>query len=202
MLEARVKKSFANFVLNADLKDEGIISITGPNGSGKSTFLNIIAGFIKQDDGRVIIAGRDVSFFPPEKRGVVLVTPDSYIPSLDVSKHLRFGAKLAGYRIGETELSDIRKMFQITFDGKMRNLSLGQRERVSIVTALLSKPSLLLVDESFSNISDSKDFIKNLLEFIENYHRMDLIFTTQDLEMTKYAQHHYMMRDGSLLKRF
>lgn len=80
MIDVMVTKRLGNFTLNAQLNDQGTICVTGPNGSGKSTLLNIIAGFIKPDKGYVKLYGKDVTQLPPEKRGIVLVTQDSFIP--------------------------------------------------------------------------------------------------------------------------
>jgi len=83
----------------------------------------------------------------------------------------------------------------ISYSGKLQKLSLGMRERVSLATALLSEPKLILVDEAFSNID-------NRTEFIEQYHRLcsqkgiDAIFTTQFTEDSKLADHGYLMEAG------
>ncbi|WP_252896545.1 ATP-binding cassette domain-containing protein [Metallosphaera hakonensis] len=175
--------------------------VTGPNGSGKSTLLNIIAGFIRQDQGSIVISGKDVSFLPPERRGIVIITQDSFIPSLTVDSHLMFGVKLSKTKVDSNELDRLKALFSINFTGKMKNLSLGQRERVAILTALLRKPRLILIDEATANISDKETFIKTLTEERRNY-GFDLIFTTQDVNDSAFADHHYVMNNGLLMKRF
>ncbi|MCH1770007.1 MULTISPECIES: ATP-binding cassette domain-containing protein [Metallosphaera] len=201
MIDVMVTKRLGNFTLNAQLNDQGTICVTGPNGSGKSTLLNIIAGFIKPDKGYVKLYGKDVTQLPPEKRGIVLVTQDSFIPSMKVDDHLRFGLKLSTSPVTDAELEKIKSQFSINFTGKVRQLSLGQRERVSIVTAILRRPHLLLLDEAMANISDKEIFLKNLIDIRKSF-GFDLIFTTQDVSDSNYADHHYVMSNGSLLKRF
>ncbi|MCG3109548.1 Molybdate/tungstate import ATP-binding protein WtpC [Metallosphaera sp. J1] len=201
MLDVVALKKLGNFTLNAELHDQGIVCITGPNGSGKSTFLNIIAGFIKPDRGNVKLFGEDVTRLPPEKRGIVLITQESYIPSMKVDDHLYFGVKLGGYQITDKEMEELKNLFSINFTGRMKELSLGQRERVSILTAILRRPRLLLIDEAMANISDKEKFIKNLIEVRKSF-GFDLLFTTQDISDANYADHHYVMSNGSLMKRF
>ncbi|MEM2662138.1 MAG: ATP-binding cassette domain-containing protein, partial [Metallosphaera sp.] len=196
MIDVMVTKRLGNFTLNAQLNDQGTICVTGPNGSGKSTLLNIIAGFIKPDKGYVKLYGKDVTQLPPEKRGIVLVTQDSFIPSMKVDDHLRFGLKLSTSPVTDAELEKIKSQFSINFTGKVRQLSLGQRERVSIVTAILRRPHLLLLDEAMANISDKEIFLKNLIDIRKSF-GFDLIFTTQDVSDSNYADHHYVMSNGS-----
>src|SRR5579871_6814982 len=101
MIEASVRKRFGEFALDATLEDGGFICLCGRNGSGKTTLLRIIAGLTKQDEGSVKINGEDVTALALERRGVVLVTPDSSIPSLEVEPHLRWGARLKKVEVGE-----------------------------------------------------------------------------------------------------
>ncbi|MFP3064075.1 MAG: ATP-binding cassette domain-containing protein [Sulfolobus sp.] len=83
---------------------------------------------------------------------------------------------------------------------KVKELSLGQRERVALVTALLSYPKLILVDEAFSNIHNKKDFITNYTELIKKLN-LKLIFVSQDLSDSNFADISYKMENGEL-KRF
>ena len=99
MLDVRAKRKVGEFVLDAELHDEGFICLTGRNGSGKRTFLNVIAGLMPPDDGWVKVNNKDLTKVPLEKRGIVLVTPDSYIPHLTVDKHLQWGAKILGTKV-------------------------------------------------------------------------------------------------------
>src|SRR5437870_10009237 len=92
MIEANVEKTLGTFVLNAELNDGGFIRLTGRNGSGKSTLLNIIAATLAPDRGKIVVNSRDVTNLPIEKRRVVLVTPDSWIPHLEVARHIVWGA--------------------------------------------------------------------------------------------------------------
>src|ERR1022692_1451045 len=96
IIEAAVRKQFNQFSLDATMSESGFTCLAGKNGSGKTTLLRIIAGLTKPDGGHVKIGGRDVTGMPLERRGVVMVTPGSSIPSLQVEGHLRWGAKLKG----------------------------------------------------------------------------------------------------------
>ncbi len=201
MIETKLEKSFKNFTLNSELNDSGIICITGNNGSGKTTFLNLILGVYKPDKGYVKINSKDLTKLPIEKRKIAFVNQESYIPELSVDSHILWGAKLRKIKTDENEIKDLKEALGIKFSGKVKNLSLGQKERVSILTAILSKPNFLLVDEAFSNISNRRDFLYNLIQILKKYN-IEMIFTTQDLEDVKFSEKHYIMNRGILQKSF
>jgi len=201
MLEIRAKKKLGEFFLNSDLTDEGFICLTGPNGSGKSTFLNIIAGVLTLDEGFVKVSQRDVTNLPPEKREIVLVTPDSYIPHLHVDKHLEWGAHVKNLEIDPAFVSKVKASLGISYNDKLTSLSLGMRERVALGTALLSKPRLILIDETFSNIDNRLIFLSEFRKLCSES-KIEAIFTTQFEEDANCSDHGYLMNAGKLKKLF
>lgn len=195
MIEVEIKKKLGNFLLDAYLKDKDFICLTGKNGSGKSSFLNLVAGVYKPDKGYIKIDSRIITNVPMEERRVVLVTPDSCIPHLDVDKHLVWGAKMKKSSVPDDVLRHVKKSFGIGFSGKVSKLSLGMRERVSLVTALLSSPDVILVDEAFSNLDNRPDFIKEYKDFSLSKN-IDVIFATQRNEDFSAVDHLYRMDNG------
>jgi len=201
MIEAAVQKRFGQFLLDAAMSDGGFICVAGRNGSGKTTLLRIVAGLTKPDGGRVKINGRDVTRMPQERRGVVMVTPESCIPSMKEDEHLRWGAKLKGVEISEERLRAVKAALGIDFHGKVGKLSLGMRERVSLATALLSGPAGILVDEAFSNLHERE-------ECIAAYRKLgaeagiDVVFSSQDESDGRLAEHLYVLEDGRATRRF
>ena len=89
-----------------------------------------------------------------EKKQVVLVTPESYVPNLAVDKHLLWGAKLRKKHVDHDEVAEVKKSLGINYQGKVSKLSLGMKERVSLATALIASPKVILVDEAFGNIDN------------------------------------------------
>ncbi|MEM3269277.1 MAG: ATP-binding cassette domain-containing protein [Saccharolobus sp.] len=203
MIEVNVKKRIQDFSLAVNFSDEGIICITGKNGSGKSTLLNIIAGVIKPDYGYIKLNKTDITNLPIRERNIVLVTPDSYIPTFSVKKHLKWGASLRRKKINEEEIREIIKLLELTDyeDKKVGSLSLGNKEKVALATAILAKPELILVDEAFGNINQKEHFVSNYKELCKKYN-IELVYATQDVELVKLSDHHYTMSNGSLSKVF
>jgi len=198
MIETEAEKRYSSFTLSVKFKDEGTISIIGKNGSGKTTFLRIIAGLIKPDIGFVKINGLDITNLPINKRNVILVNQETYIPNLKIRKHLVWGAKLRNAKIDDKEVEEISKILGIPSENKkVGELSLGNKERVALATALLAKPKLILVDEGFSNINNKKEFIKNYISLAKDF-KIELIYVTQDIEDAKLGEKIYQMNNGTI----
>jgi molybdate/tungstate transport system ATP-binding protein len=201
MIEAVVQKRYGEFLLDAALADGGFVCVAGRNGSGKTTLFRIVAGLTKPDGGRVKVNGRDVTGMPLERRGVVMVTPESCIPGLLEDEHLRWGAKLKGVEVGEERLRAVKEAMGIDFHGKVGKLSLGMSERVSLATALLSAPGAVLVDEAFSNLHEREGCIAAYRRLAADA-GIDVLFSTQDESDGRLAEHLYVLEDGRATRRF
>ncbi|MFP3171095.1 MAG: ATP-binding cassette domain-containing protein [Sulfolobaceae archaeon] len=201
MLEAKVRKKFQNFTLDSEIKDGSrVIAIFGKNGSGKSTFLKIIAGFLEPDNGYVKVDGEDITQYPPWKRKIVLVTPESFLPNTRVKNHLLWGIK--DKKKLEQALEDERIKFLLSFNDhvykqKTKELSLGMRQRLSLVTAILSDPRYILVDEAFSNINNKRDYIQEYFQLARE-RNINIVFVSQDLSDADFAERSYIMENGVL----
>ncbi|AWR97693.1 ATP-binding cassette domain-containing protein [Acidianus sulfidivorans JP7] len=199
MIEALTYKKLGEFNLNAEIKEEGIICITGKNGSGKTTFLRAVSGFIKLDKGYIKINNYDITNLPPEKRDIVLVNQESYIPNFKVNSHILWGAKLKKIKIEEEEIKEAKELLEINFDGKVGKLSLGQKEKVALLTAVFSKPKFILIDEAFANINNKKEIMQNFFDLTKKY-KIEIIFTTQDEKDAELANSYLVMENGKLIK--
>jgi molybdate/tungstate transport system ATP-binding protein len=201
MIEASVQRRLGQFSLDVTINEAGFTCLAGKNGSGKTSFLRILAGLVKPDAGHVKINGRDITGLPIEKRGVVLVMPESSIPNMEVDAHLRWGARLKKVEVSDERLAVVKEDLGIDFQGRVGKLSLGMRERVSLATALLSSPEGILVDEAFSNLHERE-------KFISTYNRLaadsgiDVVFSTQDDSDGRLAEHLYVIVDGRATRRF
>jgi molybdate/tungstate transport system ATP-binding protein len=202
MIEAAaVRKRFGLFSLDVTMSDGGFICLAGKNGSGKTTLLRILAGLSEPDGGQVRIAGEDVTGLPLDRRRVVMVTPGSFIPNLQVERHLEWGARLRGIEVSGERLRRVKEQLGIDFRGQVGKLSMGMRERVALGTALLSAPSAILVDEAFANLHEKERFV-GAYRGLSAESKIDVIFSTQDVADGELAEHLYVMDGGKVTKSF
>jgi len=189
-LSFRYKKSDELIVRDFDLeilKGE-IISILGESGSGKSTILRIIAGLEVPEKGLIKIEDKVIVdeniFIQPENRGIGMVFQDyALFPHKTVEGNIKFGLKNMTNKEKNERLEEVLNLVNLR-DYKKRypyELSGGQQQRVALARALAPKPSLLLLDEPFSNLDkDLQDKIRDELKIILKQTSTTTIFVTHD----------------------
>jgi spermidine/putrescine transport system ATP-binding protein len=152
----RVTRSFGSVRavddVSLEIAEGEFFSLLGPSGCGKTTTLRVIAGFEEPDQGRVMLAGADVTFVSPRKRKVNMVFQDyALFPHMSVAENVAFGLKLK--RVAAEELHDrVAEMLTVVRlegfeDRSPVALSGGQRQRVALARALVNRPAALLLDE-------------------------------------------------------
>ncbi len=140
--------------------DKGEIAvIVGPNGAGKSTAMKAVFGMLKLREGQVRLAGEDITALSPQARvakGMGFVPQTSNIfPSMSVEENLEMGAFIRTDDISET-MEQIYELFPILRDKRRQaagELSGGQRQQVAVGRALMTKPTVLMLDEPTAGVS-------------------------------------------------
>lgn len=143
-----------------------IYGIVGHNGSGKTMLMSAIAGLIHPTQGRVVVdgsvVGKDISF--PREMGLMIEKPEflGYLSGLD---NLKLLAEIRGV-ISEEEIRRYMRMFALDPDSrqKVRKYSLGMKQKLGIIQALMEEPRLLILDEPFNALDqDSVEMLRRLL---------------------------------------
>lgn len=197
MIKAAFSVHLNSFSLKAEMGDQGLILLSGENGSGKSTFLKALSGLIPVDSGNIEINGQDVSGLAPQERKVVYTTHNSYFPHLTVGKHILWAM---GKEPDIQYMGELRDAFGISYEGRLGELSMGQRMRVTIATAFASRPRAILLDEVISNISAPEDFLEEVRKMAAET-GVDIVFVAHSLG-EKSANHHYSMESGRMARLF
>ena len=170
--------------LNFEIEKNKVGLITGSSGIGKSTLLNILSGLLKPDFGSIMCDGVILNdnniFLEPENRNIGYVFQDfALFPHINAEKNMKYAISKNLHDFYD-EVVNILKLNEhlkkMPFE-----LSGGQKQRVSIARAILMKPSLLLLDEPFSNLDSQniKSAQKLIAKIIEKL-KIPCIVVTHD----------------------
>jgi len=136
-----------------------IVAILGPNGAGKSTAMKAMLGLLNLKSGKISIGGKDISKLTPQdrvKEGISFVPQTRNVfAGLSVQENLEMGAYLREERIEEI-INEIFELFPVLKEKKSQivgELSGGQRQQVALGRALMTKPSVLMLDEPTAGVS-------------------------------------------------
>ena len=177
-----------------------IFGFLGPNGAGKSTTIRSMLGFLKFDEGEIKILGMD-----SVKDHVEILKNVGYMPSeawfynsMRVSDVIKYAADARGLDCGK-EAAKICERLKVNTDKKIKELSLGNRKKVSIVCAMQHKPKLFIFDEPTGGLDPLMQ--KNFFELINEYVDAGttcLLSTHVLSEVNKYCKNAAIMREGRL----
>lgn len=129
------------------------VALMGPNGSGKSTLLRILLGLQQSDSGQALIHGRRYADLdsPTSVIGVALDSPVA-LPTTTARSHLRRQCRLLGVPMARADELLVQVGLADAGKKKLEDFSLGMTKRLSLATALVSQPPILVLDEPFNGL--------------------------------------------------
>jgi len=176
MIRIDVARTLGTFHVEARIECEsrGVVALFGRSGAGKTSLVNMLAGLLRPDRGRIEIDGRvlfdsaaDIDE-PPERRRLGYVFQESRLfPHMSVRANLQYGMRrtpASARRIAFDEVVDVLGVAAL-LDRRPRQLSGGERQRVALGRALLASPLLLLMDEPLASLDAPRKL--EILPFIE-----------------------------------
>lgn len=195
---------------NLEMAQGEVTCILGESGSGKSTVLRLIAGLEFPIEGQVQINGRILFdknvFVLPEKRGIGMVFQDyALFPHMTVEENIRFGLKDLSKQEKKGRIEEMLALVHLGEYAKRYpyELSGGQQQRVAIARAVAPKPSILLLDEPFSNLdAHLRQTIREELGRILKDTGITSIFVTHDREDARsIADQIVILEKGAIIEK-
>lgn len=176
MLEVQARKQLGALTIDADFScpAQGIVALFGRSGAGKTSIVNMIAGLLRPESGRIAIAGSPLFDahrridLPPEHRRLGYVFQESRLfPHHNVRGNLLYGYRRAPRAERAIEPGQIIELLglEALLTRRPHDLSGGERQRVALGRALLANPRLLLMDEPLANLDQRRR--EEVLPFIE-----------------------------------
>jgi lipoprotein-releasing system ATP-binding protein len=200
--------------LSLQVNEGDSYSITGPSGSGKTTLMNIIGLLDRPDSGDILFKGDSILSFSAEEsafyrnRNIGFVFQDHLLlPHLTVKENILL--PILAVKHSQKEFEEKEKHVSVLMksigihslaDKYPFQISGGEAQRVTLVRALVNKPSVLLADEPTGSLdSKNAEILGNLLLEINSEFRVSLILATHSEGLAEKMKHHLKLEDGKLI---
>lgn len=193
--------------INMEFKSCEITAIVGKSGCGKSTIGKLIGGFIKEDRGFIYYNNLKNISKESLNEKIMLVDNNPYF----FTESLRYNLQMANLKSNDDDFIEVLKKVGLyeyfnSLDGldtkiqaSASNLSGGQRQRLAIARVLLKKPSILILDESISNIDqESEKIILDVINKLKKY--TTIILITHRLNTVTNADYIYYLKDRKIVE--
>ena len=185
-------------------------ALAGPSGSGKTTLLNLIGGLTRPTQGRVWVAGREVSRMSSRELARLRLEEVGFVfqaynllPVLTALENAEFPMLLQGLPAEERQ-ARVRGLFARTGmegleDRRPGKLSGGQQQRVAVVRAVASRPALVLADEPTANLdSATSDALLDVMGELNRDLGVTFVFATHDSRVMERSRRLIRMVDGTV----
>ena len=212
-IEVSVRKRLGGFALDVELScaTDGIVALFGRSGAGKTSLVNMLAGLLRPDEGRVEIEGttlfdsaRGIDL-PPERRRLGYVFQEGRLfPHLSVRGNLLFGARRAPAGDNGPSFDQVVALLGLEahVERRPQALSGGEKQRVALGRALLAKPRLLLMDEPLASLDQPRK--EEILPFIERLRdelALPIVYVSHAMqEIVRLADTLVLLSDGRIVE--
>ena len=155
--QLKYKFDKTTFEFNFDVTDNNIVGVIGKSGSGKSTLFNLLAGFLKPNNGSIFLNENNITYLKPPERNISILFQDhNNFDHLTIFENIILGID-PDMKQNQNNFKIVKNIIKkvslnIDLNKKVSDLSGGEQQRVSIARSLLRKKSLFLLDEPFNSL--------------------------------------------------
>lgn len=196
--------------INCELKSGEFISLMGKSGCGKSTLLHLIAGYIKVNQGHILIKDQDISLLNDNQMSAFRRKHIAFIfqfynlfPELSVYENIVLPLKIDKQVVDEAHFNECVELLGLSDKLKRfpSQLSGGEQQRVAIARALVVKPSIIIADEPTGNLDEeTSKQVMDLLKMMQKRYNQSLILASHDKDIASYADRIIIMKDGLIVE--
>ncbi|MFD1777503.1 ATP-binding cassette domain-containing protein [Fredinandcohnia salidurans] len=189
--------------VSIEIKRGMIYGLIGENGAGKSTFMRIVMGLIKIDEGNIELFGETSSRGLQQARrkmGQSIETPALY-PELTARENLKVQAANGG--VSNREIDDLLRLMNLSHTGKKKtkNFSLGMRQRLAIASTLITNPEFLILDEPINGLDPSGIVeMREIIQRLVTERGITVLLSSHILdELSQIATHYGILHNGKII---
>jgi molybdate transport system ATP-binding protein len=211
MLRVDVTKNLGTTKVTAAFESRsGVTALFGRSGAGKTSVINMIAGLLRPDSGRIELDGETLDdttkrvHVPPHRRRIGYVFQDARLfPHLSVAQNLDYGRRMNGLAFDTAEQARITTLLDLEdlLQRRPGKLSGGEKQRVALGRALLSRPRLLLLDEPLGSLDEERksDILPYLIRLRDDG-GVPMVYVSHDPgEVRRLATKVIRLQDGKIV---
>ena len=211
-VEVRVRRALGRFEIDAQFRaGAGITALFGRSGSGKTSIIDMVAGLLRPHSGRIVVAGRVLYDsehgvdIPVHRRGIGYVFQQPRLfPHYSVRGNLLYGHRFARPAPSADDIATVVDLLGIghLLERRPGALSGGEKQRVAIGRALLTRPQVLLMDEPMASLDSARrGEILPYLERLRDEARLPVLYVSHSIEeVSRLADTLVLVSDGRVVE--
>lgn len=189
--------------LSFKLNKGNLYGFVGPNGAGKSTTIKTLLGFLFKDAGEAYINNLDITTHSHKIKEFTGYTPSDVrlYPNLKVKEIFEFNENFYKDKNSNLELERLVKLFDLDINKRFKELSTGNKKKVSLILAMVNNPKILIFDEPTNGLDPiiQERFFKELKS--RTLDGVTILLSSHNLsEIEEYADHIIFIHEGEIIK--
>ena len=193
--------------VNMNIPEKAIYGFVGENGSGKTTIMRLLTGLAEPTSGSFTLCGvnnKDRRIYEVRQQLSAIVEATSLVPTMTAKDNMRYQELYLGIKLTEEERNELLKKVHLEDVGKKRvkNFSLGMRQRLGIALSLMNKPKLMLLDEPMNGLDpEGIAELRDLLIELNKTEGITVLISSHILsELEKIASCYGFISKGKLIQ--